>query len=223
MIFRTKRKNSGFDIGIQNKLSEDLTNAITNSKLAYYRRIASKLNDPNSAPKTYWSILKSFVNDKKILLIPPILVKDQLVTNFLEKANLFNEFYTQQCNTIENDNTLPNDLVFETTERISSFDIPKDETTKIIRSLDPKKAHGHDGISIRMLKLCTSSISKPLFLLFKHSLENECFPNQWKKANIVPIHKKGDKQLIQSYRLVSLLPICGKIFNIQFPIQIFRE
>ena len=77
--------------------------------------------------------------------------------------------------------------------------------------MDPNKAHGHDGISIRMLKLCASSISKPLFLLFKHSLENKCFPNEWKKANIVPIHKKGDKHLIQNYRPVSLLPICGKI------------
>ena len=51
-------------------------------------------------------------------------------------------------------------------------------------------------MSIRMLKLCASSISKPFFLLVKHSLENECFPHEWKKANTVPIHKKGDKQLI---------------------------
>ena len=145
-MFRTQRKNSDFDIGILNKLSEDLTNAITNSKLAYYRPTASRLNDHNSAPKTYWSILKSFVNGKKIPLIPPILVKDQLVTNFLEKANLFNEFFTQQCNTIENDSTLPNDLVFETTERISSFDISKDEISKIIRSLDPSKAHGQKSL-----------------------------------------------------------------------------
>ena len=57
------------------KLSEDLTNAITDWKLAYYRRIASKLNDSSTAPKTYWSILKSFVNGKKIPLIPPILVR----------------------------------------------------------------------------------------------------------------------------------------------------
>ena len=135
------------------------------------------------------------------------------MTKFLKKANLFNKFFTQRCNTIENDSTLPNDLVFETTERISSFDIFKDEITKIIKSLDPNKAHGHDGISIRMLKLCASSISKPLLLLFKHSLENECFPNEWKKASIVPIHKIGDKQLIQNYRPVSLLPICGKVFE----------
>ena len=63
-----------------------------------------------------------------------------------------------------------------------------------------------------MLKL-RASISKLLFLLFKHRLENKCFPNEWKKANIVPILKKGDKQLIQNYRPLSLIPICGKIFE----------
>ena len=122
-MFRTERRNNDFDIGILNKLSEDLTNAITNSKSACHRRISSKLNDPNSAPKADRSILKSFVNNKKIPLIPPILVNDQLVTQFLEKANLYNEFVTQQCNTIESDKTLPNDLAFETTERNLSFDI----------------------------------------------------------------------------------------------------
>ena len=42
---------------------------------------------------------------------------------------------------------------------------------------------------------------------------NECFPNEWKKANITPVHKKGDKQFIKSYRLESLLPICSKILE----------
>ena len=69
-------------------------------------------------------------------------------------------------NTVENDSTLPNKLVFETTERIPSFYISRDEITMIIRSLDPNKAHRHDGTSIRMLKLCASSISKPLYLLY---------------------------------------------------------
>ena len=101
--------------------SEDLINMITNSKLAYYRRIASKPNNPNSPPKTYWSILKPIVNGKKVVLIPPILVNDQLVINSLEKANLVNDFFTQQCSITENDVILPNDLVLETTEIFSYF------------------------------------------------------------------------------------------------------
>ena len=53
----------------------------------------------------------------------------------------------------------------------------------------------------------------PLSVIFKNCLQSGSFPNNWKKSNVVPIHKKGDKQLLQNYRPVSLLPICGKIFE----------
>ena len=36
---------------------------------------------------------------------------------------------------------------------------------------------------------------------------------KWKKDNVVPIYKKDDKQNVKNYRSVSLLPICGKIFE----------
>ena len=39
------------------------------------------------------------------------------------------------------------------------------------------------------------------------------FPLEWKKGNIVPIHKKSDKQNIKNYQPVSLHPIWGKIFE----------
>ena len=64
-----------------------------------------------------------------------------------------------------------------------------------------------------MLKICDISISKPLTLLFKNCLAESVFPKIWKKANVVPIYKKGNKQEISNYRPVSLLPICGKIFE----------
>ena len=67
--------------------------------------------------------------------------------------------------------------------------------------------------SIRMLKLSQKSILKPLKLIFKNCLRTRPFSDQWKKGNVVPIHKKGDKQLTESYRPVSLLPICGKVFE----------
>ena len=39
------------------------------------------------------------------------------------------------------------------------------------------------------------------------------YPDMWKLANVTPIFKKGDKQFIGNYRLISLLPLCGKIFE----------
>ena len=68
-------------------------------------------------------------------------------------------------------------------------------------------------ITIRMLKICGDSILKPLELIFKSCLENGKFPNEWKKANVVPVHKRNNKQLIENYRPISLLPVCGKILE----------
>ena len=87
---------------------------------------------------------------------------------------------------------------------------------RIISSLDPNShghGHSHYKITISMIKVCASSIAKSLAILFRNCLESERFPKEWKKTNIVPAHKKHDKQLIKIYRPVSLLPICSKIFE----------
>ena len=64
-----------------------------------------------------------------------------------------------------------------------------------------------------MIQICSISIAKPLFLLFKSCFEASTFPDQWKKGNIMPIHKKNEKNLVKNYRPISLLPVCGKIFE----------
>ena len=64
-----------------------------------------------------------------------------------------------------------------------------------------------------MLKLCDKSIITPLSILFQNCIETRTFPGTWKKSNIVPVHKKGDKQIVDNYRPVSLFPILGKIFE----------
>ena len=45
-------------------------------------------------------------------------------------------------------------------------------------------------MSIRMLKICGGSINKPLEPIFKACLEHGVFPQNWKKSNVVSIHKK---------------------------------
>ena len=64
-----------------------------------------------------------------------------------------------------------------------------------------------------MLKTCGESILKPLELMFKSCIESGKFPIEWKKANVVPVHKKNNKQLKENYRSILLLPICGKILE----------
>ena len=96
---------------------------------------------------------------------------------------------------------------------MSSITFSKDDIAKIIQNLDPNKAHGHDQISIRVLKLCSTSICKPLEIIFNRRLEKCTFPNDWKKGNFVPVFKKSDKQILENYRPISLRPVRAKIFE----------
>ena len=84
---------------------------------------------------------------------------------------------------------------------------------KIIRSLNPNKAHGWDEISVRMIKLCDSAFVVPLKIIFMSCLRDGTFPDIWKHANVVPVHKKNEKNVKTNYRPISLLPIFGKILE----------
>ena len=95
-----------------------------------------------------------------------------------------------------------------TDNRLTSASFSQNNVVKIIQKLYSNKAYGHDNISIRMLKICGSSIFKPLAMIFKQCIETGIFRSEWKKAYSIPIHKKGDKEMLESYRLVTLLHIC---------------
>ena len=62
--------------------------------------------------------------------------------------------------------------------------------------------------------LCvTTQLLLPQKIIFQNILETSTYPDLWKLANVIPIFKKGDKQLIKNYRSISLHHICGKIFE----------
>ena len=127
---------------------------------------------------------------KKIPCIPLVFHDNKFVIDFREKAEYFNTFFAEQCSLPKNKKELPRSLLFFTEKRLSKVQTSKENIIKIINNLDPNKAHGHDMISIRMLKLCHPSLCKPLPVIFKSRLSQMKFPTEWKKANVFPIHKK---------------------------------
>jgi hypothetical protein len=101
--------------------------------------------------------------------------------------------------------------------------INREKVLQIIRSLDPKKAHGCDEVSISMIKICDESILEPLCMIYEKCLESGIYPALWKRANVIPVHKKGSRQSKQNYRPISLLPIFGKIFEKIIFEEIYRH
>ena len=139
--------------------------------------------------------------------------KDAKKTNNMVDNNIFNRFFAEQCTPLNNGSVLPSNQEFLTQERLCSIDLSNDEILRLIRSLNVHKAHGHDDISIRMIKICDKSLVKPLIILFQNSITSTHYPYISKRSNIIPVHKENDKQLIQNYRPIPLLPIFGKVFE----------
>ena len=76
--------------------------------------------------------------------------------------------------------------MLKTDKFYSDASYASDDIVKINQNLDSEKAHDHDKTSIGMLKICASSIFKPLGIISASYFEN------WKgkKANVATVHKK---------------------------------
>ena len=194
------------------RITSLISDTITKAKEKYLQSLGNKLNDPQTGAKSYWSILNKLLQKIKIPLIPPILFNGTFITNVNEKITLFNTFFAEQCTPINNSSTLP-PFEYKVNSKIEDVSFSELKIVSIIRSLNSNKAHGWDGISIRMIKICDETVALPLKIIFDTALKSGCYPDKWKRANVVPVHKKESKNILKNYRPISLLPVCRKFFE----------
>ena len=84
---------------------------------------------------------------------------------------------------------------------------------KLLTDLKEHKASGPDSVPARVLKHCADSVAPVLQKIFQASIDNKYLPQDWRKANITPIYKKGDKSCPANYRPVSLTSIPCKVLE----------
>ena len=112
---------------------------LDNSKIKYYFKLANKLSAKKLSYKCYWSVLRKaigrFLSGKEISCIPPIIHIDEFITDFREKNELFNTFFSQQCSLIENSSTLPTYIFPKTDKSLSTIYFSEEDILK-----------GHDNV-----------------------------------------------------------------------------
>ena len=86
------------------------------------------------------------------------------------------------------------------------------EFEKAFKTLKRNKAIGYDGLSGNIMNVY-DSITVILFKIFKASLEEAVFPEKLKIAKVIPVFKKGDKENIENYRPISILPVFSKVLE----------
>ena len=213
-IYRNYKRNGFTDedkIKVEESKSE-INVIILDAKEKYLQSQGAELTDPSTGSKKYWKILNTFLNKCKIPRIPPLFENGSFVTDCREKATIFNNYFAKQCTPFLTNSVLPT-LAYHTNNRLSHFNITKEEVENILKVLNVNKAHGPDIITAQMIKLCYSEVCEPLQVIFQNILNTGIFPDQWKEANVTPVHKKKDKQTVSNYRPISLLPLFSKVFE----------
>ena len=213
-LFKNYKKH-GYRIEDKDRLDTfrlECQQSVGTAKMTYLKNLGNKVNDPSTTQKSYWKIINRVLNKCRAPKIQPILVNNIFILNCSEKAKLFIDFFSKQCMPNLTSSVLP-PLNLLTDKNIDHVPIQYDEIISLIRNLHPNKATGSDGISGQMLLLCDNSVVLPLQIIFQNILVCSTYPDMWKLANVTPIFKKGDKQLIKNYRPISLLPISGKMFE----------
>ncbi|CAM2112327.1 unnamed protein product [Caretta caretta] len=139
-----------------------------------------------------------------------------LVTEDVEKANVLNAFFASVFTNKVSSQTVA--LGITTWGIDGQPSVEKEVVRDYLEKLDVHKSMGPDEVHPRVLKELAAVIAEPLAIIFENSWRTGEVPDDWKKANVVPIFKKGKEEDPGNYRPVSLTSVPGKIME-----QVLKE
>ena len=188
---------------VELKKAEQILKAKTNqAKREVERNIAVTCK---KKPKVFHQYVRSVLKTKAV--VGPLVNSDgQQIDSNVEAAEELNNYFSSIF-TIEDTTSLPEPSVEFTGEpdkMLASVDFTEEEVKQKVDSLDVNKTSGPDGISVRVLKEIVPTVIGPLTRLFNRMIGEAHVPQNWRDANVTPIHKKGPKCQPCNYRPVSL-------------------
>ena len=165
--------------------------------------------DCKKNPKRFWSFFKS--KTKNHSLPDEISNGNVSCTDPQGKAFMFNSYFISLFT--PNDDTYAPASPPSVVPVIPDPVFTSDEIDVILVHLDVNSACGPSGISPVILKQCHRLLSPSLAVIFNVSIQTSKIPSQWKKANVTPVFKKGDKHTVSNYRPISLLCCVSKVME----------
>ena len=193
-----------------NKIRNQVRKLTRQGKKLMEKKVAQ---NAKSNPKVFWNYTKSKLKTQSVIpdIVNPGTEQNPVYTkNDSEKAEVFLKYFSSVFTKETDIGEMPPFEAREYEEVLDNIEITKDTVFKKLKKLKTNKSPGPDSIHPRVLHDIADSISVPLTLLFKSSLQLQELPEEWKQANVSVIFKKGKKTLPQNYRPVSLTCIICK-------------
>jgi len=200
----------------------DLQNVTLKNKYVELSRLAQRqkrqdiISSENSILRssnlqTFWKFIKSKLSYKAS--IPCILDEDgkTVLCDKIEKAERFNKYFCSVFS--QDDNEIPNFPFPQSNQFISHVQFTPEIVYDKLNNLPNKNSCGPDNVPASLYKNLSVPLAEPLCKIFLTSFEQSRTPDEWKLANVVPIHKKGPTNVCGNYRPVSLECQASKIME----------
>jgi hypothetical protein len=175
-----------------------------------------KRKEKEEKVKKLESLLKSLDNPREFWSEVRRHQRRPIVINGISDEQWLNHFMSI-LNDLDDDvdlNDIMNNVPEERTNDVTLDSvISKEEIQEAIKHLKRGKAAGPDQILNEMIKVSEPVIINFLVKLFNTVFDSGIYPQEWTKAIIVPLHKKGANDDPDNYRGISLLSSLGKVFT----------
>jgi len=206
-----------------NKFRNLLNTLIKKAKSMYYH---NKIYNNKGNVKKLWETIKYVTNNSSnnskntvhsLINNEGIKISDNKII-----PNIFNDYFSSVGMNIYdkilnknyfNDNFHDLNKGCYIYESIFFTPITHDEIIKFIQKIKDYSSFYEGNLSNKVLKMTSTSISKPLAIIFNKIVELGIFPLAFKKAVVIPIFKSGDKGLPENYRPISLTLSISKLLE----------
>ena len=169
----------------------------------------SLVQDFRDNPKRFWTFVKSLKSSRH--RPASLSYNGASYTDTRDCANIFNTTFGSKFSDPHVD-ILPDSPALSS-QPLNHFRVPHGKVRALLSEIGKHKACGPDGLSARIIQECAAELAIPLEIICTLSVDQGVFPQPWKDANIIPVHKKGDKANPSNYRGISLLPLCSKVLE----------
>lgn len=191
------------------RINNQVRRATRNEAIKQDKVIAKNVKEN---PKIFWKAVQS--KTKSTCTIPELYIneqRDEKTKGDMEKAEVLSEFYCKVF-TEEPQGEVP-EIEVKEVPVLEEITWTEEIIKQKLDSLKRNKSPGPDGIHARIIKELAVQLVAPLKIIFELSFKTRKLPEEWKRANVTAIFKKGDRSDPSNYRPVSLTCIIGKIME----------